>query len=189
MNKAHFYVYACLLLFMTSCNGQNQTALSQDSTPQSAMISAEQQKFHHGSKSDGISDGVRCGLLDKEGILWLGTNNGVYSYDGIFFTKFSVENGLCNNQVLAIIEDAEGNLWFGTDDGLCRYDRKTFTHIPIPFSDTSSVWLDKVYPIINPNAVHALAQDKKGNIWIGTGGAGVYRYDGEQFNSFLKLSN
>lgn len=135
---------------------------------------------------DNWNHGFRCGLLNNEGIQWFGSNaGGLYRYDGTSFTNFSKADGLCSNRVISMIEDKKGNLWFGTDNGLCLYDRKTFTHIPIPFSDTSGAWLDKVYPVINPNAVHSLARDKAGNIWIGTGGGGAYRYNGNSFTSFL----
>jgi ligand-binding sensor domain-containing protein len=29
--------------------------------------------------------------------------------------------------------------------------------------------------------VHCIIEDKKGNIWLGTTGEGVYRYDGKEF--------
>lgn len=165
-----------LALCLTSCNSQSQTASSVNK-PTAPTVENKEITF---------DTGIYCGFLDSEGILWFGSNGGgVYRYDGASFSQFTEEDGLCDNQVLAIIEDKEGTLWFGTDNWLCRYDREIFTHVPIPFSDTSSVWLDKVYPIINPNAVHALALDKQGNIWIGTGGAGAYRYDGATFTSFL----
>jgi len=126
--------------------------------------------------------------------LWFGSNGeGVNRYDpaaeggtgGKSFTQLTEDDGLCNNKVCTIMEDDKGNLWFGTAKGLCRYDRKTFTTIAIPQSDTSSVWLDKVYPTVNPNQVMSLLQDKRGDFWIGTNGAGVYHYDGKNFTQYL----
>jgi ligand-binding sensor domain-containing protein len=123
--------------------------------------------------------------LDKEGVLWFGSNDGVFRYDGMTFTKFSTKDGLCDNQVFSIIEDKDGSLWFGTANGLCRYDRTSFHHVPIPWSDISGPWLDTVYPIVNPNQVMCMLQDRRGDIWLGTNGAGAYRYDGETFVSYL----
>ena len=131
------------------------------------------------------ADTVWCGLLDKEGVLWFGSNNGVYRYDGVSFVNFSTKDGLCSNQVYSIIEDKDGILWFGTGDGLCRYDRTTFIHVPIPWSNISSPWLDKVYPVVNPNQVMCMLQDRNGVFWLGTNGAGAYRYDGERFINYL----
>lgn len=193
MKKAYCYLYACPALFMlaffTSCNGQNQAHFPKAGSSEPEAIPFEASKTKENKsviKNYRIGDGVRCGCLDKAGILWFGTNNeGVYRYDGRSFTNFSEQDGLCSNHVTAIIEDDAGKLWFGTPDGLCSYDRKTFKHVPIPWSDTSSTWLDKVYPVVNPNEVGCMLQDKNGNFWIGTNGAGAYRFDGKTFTSFL----
>ncbi len=176
------YSILILTVFVISCNGQNQTKSTVKGT---ATVSSKQIRLKE-KKEINFDLGVSCGFLDSKGVLWFGSNgNGLYRYDGTTFTQYVEENGLSNNQVLSIIEDKKNKLWFGTANGLWKYDRKTFTHVPIPFKDTTSLWLDKVYPIINPNAVHSLLEDKKGNIWIGTGGAGAYRYDGKTFISFL----
>lgn len=126
-----------------------------------------------------------CGYLDRDGMLWFGTNNGVFRYDGSLFTAFFEKDGLCNEKVSAISQDKEGNMWFGTTKGLCSYDGTSFTQIPIPWSDTSGVWLDEVYPIVNPNEVRSIVEDDEGNLWIGTNGAGAYKYDGSTFANFL----
>lgn len=132
-----------------------------------------------------ISGEIRCGYLDKNGVLWFGTNTGIYYYHDHSFTKLSVNSKWNDIKVLSIIEDNHGDLLFGGHDGLLKYDRNSIYKIPIPFQDTSSVWLDKVYPIINPNAVSALYLDKKDRIWIGTGGGGAYEYNGTHFMPIL----
>ena len=131
------------------------------------------------------ADFVHCGYQDSKGVLWFGTNEGVYRYAEGSFTNLSTVDGLSNNRVFSIMEDKDGVLWFGTENGLCKYDRKTFVHVPIPWSDISSPWIASVYPIVNPNQVTCMLQDTNGAIWIGTNGAGAYRYDGEKFTSFL----
>lgn len=182
MNHAPFSIYSwlsfSLLLILSACNGSKTNTISSERS----SLKAADVVIKNYSKTDGVN----CGLLDKEGVLWFGTNReGVYRYDGQSFTNFTEREGLCSNDINSIIEDRDGNLWFGTPDGLCRYDQKTFTHIPLPWADTSSVWLDKVYPIINPNEVLCMLQDQKGAFWIGTNGAGAYRFDGKTFTNFL----
>lgn len=130
-------------------------------------------------------DSVWCGYQDSKGVLWFGTNEGVYSYAEGLFSHLSTEDGLSNNRVFSIMEDKDGVLWFGTENGLCKFDRKTFVHIPIPWSNISTPQIDRVYPINNPNQVLCLLQDKNGAIWIGTNGAGAYRFAGGTFTSFL----
>ncbi|MEZ4806274.1 MAG: two-component regulator propeller domain-containing protein [Flavobacteriales bacterium] len=130
--------------------------------------------------------GFTSGLVDADGVLWFGTKgSGVFRYNGRSFTELTERDGLCSDQVQAVIQDHAGVLWFGTPKGLCRYDRGAFSSIPLPFRDTTGGWLDEVYPVMDPNAVHALAEDKKGDLWIGTAGGGAYRYDRKAFTPYL----
>jgi len=171
-----YLVLVSLTLVLLSCNGQVKNE------KQSPTI----QKVSELNKIAVPEYGFSSGLLDNKGNLWFASNGGgVFFFDGKTFKNYTEKNGLSSNQVFSIIEDKENNLWFGTQNGLTKYDRKTFTHIPIPFRDTTSLFLDKVYPVINPNAVHSLTQDKKGDIWVGTAGGGAYSYKSEKFNSHL----
>lgn len=45
------------------------------------------------------------------------------------FSRFTSEDGLANNTILAIEQDARGFIWFGTDDGLSQFDGKSFKNI------------------------------------------------------------
>lgn len=139
------------------------------------------------TSSDHISTcSVNCGFKDSQGNLWFGTNKaGVFKYDGTAYQNYKL-TGDCSNRVSCISEDEHGNLWFGTTDGLCKYDGQEFNHIPIPWSDTTGIWLDEVYPIVNPNEVRSILIDSKGTVWAGTNGNGVYRYDGASFSAFLQ---
>lgn len=131
-------------------------------------------------------NGFYCGFLDSKGNMWFGSRgSGVFKFDGKSFTNFTKRNGLCENDISCISEDSKGNLWFGTTQGVCRFNGKEFSNLEIPQSDTSSLWLDKVYPVVNPNQVMSILEDNDGNLWFGTNGAGVYRYDGNSFNQYL----
>ncbi|TNE29719.1 MAG: hypothetical protein EP346_05530 [Bacteroidetes bacterium] len=131
--------------------------------------------------------GFNGGLIDKTGNLWLSTNGaGVFVFNGESLVNYSKKDGLASNQVFDLVEASDGSIWMGTQEGLTHFDGGRLNSISLPFQDTSSVWLDKVYPIINPNAAHALAIDKNQNLWIGTGGGGVCRFDGLQFKMYLQ---
>ncbi|MGB0918462.1 MAG: ligand-binding sensor domain-containing protein, partial [Flavobacteriales bacterium] len=121
---------------------------------------------------------LTCGMVDDKDNLWFAAaGQGLYSYDGECFTSYKEAEALNGAKISSITQDTDGNIWLGTTNGLCRYDGKIFTSISIPWSDTSGVWLDEVYPIVNPNEVRCLLQDKNGMFWLGTNGAGVYRYN------------
>lgn len=131
-------------------------------------------------------NGFSNAYLDKDGTIWFSSNGGgIYHYDGKAFKNYTEENGLSSNQVYSITSDHKNNMWFGTQNGLTKYDRKQFEHIPLPYQDTTTGWISTVYPTLSPNAAYALATDNNNNLWIGTGGAGAYCYDGKSFKSYL----
>jgi ligand-binding sensor domain-containing protein len=165
-----------LVAIFISCNGQI------NKEKQSGKI----EHFLETIKIPLTQYGFSNGYVDKDGTFWFTSNNGVLHYDGKTVKNYTEEDGLSSNQVFSMVVDYKNNLWFGTQNGLVKYNRKQFEPIPLPFQDTTSVWLDKVYPIINPNAVHALAIDDSDNLWIGTGGGGAFSYDGENFKSYLR---
>jgi signal transduction histidine kinase/ligand-binding sensor domain-containing protein/DNA-binding response OmpR family regulator len=59
-------------------------------------------------------------------------------------------------------------MWFGTDDGLNKFDGTNFTVYRYQPGDTNS---------LRTNEVLALHEDQAGNLWIGTSGGGLSRYD------------
>src|SRR4051794_20596195 len=72
---------------------------------------------------------------DNYGFLWLGTDDGLYRYDGYSLRQYSHDPGnprsLSENTVMLIYRDRAGILWVGTAyGGLDRFDpaRDTFTH-------------------------------------------------------------
>ena len=67
----------------------------------------------------GSADGIPSGSVyvitqDTDGLLWVGTRNGLCRFDGTGFKAWK-EFGRVN----ALAEDRENRLWIGTEDGLC----------------------------------------------------------------------
>ncbi|HEX4228205.1 MAG TPA: two-component regulator propeller domain-containing protein [Bryobacteraceae bacterium] len=68
---------------------------------------------------DGLGNlSVNCLLQDRAGFLWIGTESGLYRYDGSRFWRFERKDGLPNTFVRALTFDRDGRLWVGTRDGL-----------------------------------------------------------------------
>lgn len=165
-----------LFSIFISCKGQEKKE----------KLSLKVEKVSEVNKFPIPENGFSNGYVDKDETLWFSSNGGgVYHYDGKTVKNYTEKNGLSSNQVFSIVADHKNNLWFGTQNGLSKYNRKRFEHIPLPYQDTTSLWLDKVYPIINPNAVHSLAIDNDNSLWIGSAGGGAYHYDGKKFKSYL----
>ena len=88
-------------------------------------------RFNHLSQDDGLSQNAGLALLqDRNGYMWIGTQDGLNRYDGQTFTVYKNDpenpDSLSHNSVIAIAEDQEGMLWLGTwGGGLNRFDPRT----------------------------------------------------------------
>ncbi|WP_276479901.1 sensor histidine kinase [Paraflavitalea pollutisoli] len=128
---------------------------------------------------------VNCILRDQRGFMWFGTNDGLNRYDGHEFTIFQHRPGdsssISGNIINSILEDERGVLWIATaDGGLCRYDyrqrpSRQFRQYRHQANNPQSI------PV---NSLNTLLLDRQGLLWIGSGGAGLLRFDRrrEQFS-------
>ena len=102
----------------------------------------------------------KCMLIDRQGLIWLGTNSGIKSYDGYRFNTYRSDaqspNILPNNQILSMTEDNNNCLWIGTKNGLVCMDKKlgSFTTYHLKGD--------------NQREIYTLFTTKDGNVWIGT---------------------
>jgi PAS domain S-box-containing protein len=84
------------------------------------------------------------------------------------FERYTLEDGLSQNTVFALLQDQQGFLWIATQDGLDRYDGYTFTVFKNDPQNANSLSLSSVI---------SLYEDRQGMLWIGTWGSGLNRYD------------
>lgn len=137
------------------------------------------------SQSKNPGDNVHCSLQDRKGNLWFATTaDGIYRYDGRFFTNFTTKDGLNSNSVNHILEDKAGKIWIGTEAGLVLYDGKTFTEIRIPLRKNRPA-----NKFQNTHDVFSIIEAKSGKLWFATVD-GVYIYDprravGKTFTPFI----
>ncbi|MBE0653413.1 MAG: hypothetical protein IH594_06425, partial [Bacteroidales bacterium] len=96
----------------------------------------------------------------------------------IRFEHIRVKEGLSDLTVRCIIQDHEGYIWFGTNNGLNRYDGKEivkYSHSP---GNSGS---------LRGSIIYCLFEDSHKNLWIGTWGGGLSKYnrDDDTFHTFL----
>ncbi|MCX6333526.1 MAG: ATP-binding protein [Bacteroidia bacterium] len=119
---------------------------------------------------------VKTLARESDGNLWIGYYNSGLDYFQIKsgqITHYSPEknspNSISSNLIRSLVLDSEENLWIGTDKGVdfLKKGSQKFIHHKLNIE------------------VLTLYQDNENNIWAGTAGAGIYRFDRET-NEFVK---
>ncbi len=159
-------------------------------------------------------DGVPPGNLfemcfDRQGSLWITSNDGLARFDGQSWRTFTTRDGLTNNYVKTILLTRDGDLLTGTETGaISRFngtrweawpqaeDLRNRSPVVCFFQDRDGViwlgtygggiwyykdgvWAHQHLPRVKENEVWQIAQDRSGTIWFGTS-LGITRYeDGE----------
>src|SRR5580698_10347826 len=118
---------------------------------------------------DGLGNlSVNCMLQDRSGFLWIGTESGLYQYDGSRFWQFGPKQGLPSGFVRALTLDRDGRLWVGTRDGLAfgtgqgSFSTVTYQHqnLKIPYDSTLASSPDgQVYAVTQFGVLVVKSQD------------------------------
>lgn len=123
------------------------------------------------------SEEQKCMLIDKQGLIWIGSDGGLNSYDGYRFKNYRSDatspNILPSNTVLSLAEGKDDVLWIGTRNGLVSMDKRSgkFTTHHLPGTDN--------------RIIYNLFTSRDGKIWIGKdGGVSCYLPDEKKFYSY-----
>ena len=128
------------------------------------------------------SEQSNCMYFDKTGVMWIGTDNGVKSFDGyqtrLYKSDAFSPNILPNNTIRSITEDHEDNLWLGTRNGLVRMNKRT------------GIFRTFSLPKENQRIIYMLYTSKLGTVWIGTdGGLSYFDPKTESFYTYDKTNS
>lgn len=75
-------------------------------------------RFKQYTTSDGLSHNVGFEILQtSDGLIWVGTDNGISKFDGFEFHNFGEEQGLQNPYVISLDEADDGTVHLGTYGG------------------------------------------------------------------------
>lgn len=121
------------------------------------------------------SNKIRCITQFKQYIV-LGTNKGLSFYNPANkkFTNYFIEQGLIDENIVALVNQKDQYLWVGSQSGLLRYDNQQFSYYNVEISN-------------NSNNIISLLPDREDNIWLGTY-SGLYRYRDNSFSTFDKVN-
>ena len=74
-------------------------------------------RFRTYTQEDGLGNlAVLSVLQDRTGYLWVGTQNGLYRFDGTEFRGYGMQDGLPSSRIHALHEARDGTLWVATRD-------------------------------------------------------------------------
>lgn len=111
---------------------------------------------------------VRTMLQDRQGFIWLGTDQGLFRFDGRGFTHYTKSDSLPDNRVTALAQDSLGRIWIGHGNGIISI-----------LSDTGI----RRFETREGSAVEAVSDilfDREGVMWFSTRNDGLYYYTNER---------
>jgi signal transduction histidine kinase/ligand-binding sensor domain-containing protein/CheY-like chemotaxis protein len=116
------------------------------------VLHAQRYSFKRYDQDSGLlNQNVRTLLQDRTGFLWVGTDNGLFRYDGSRFRGFNTADGLPASQIEDLNQTADGTLWVATLSGVARLDGDRFKAVDIS-PGRGSV---------------AIASDARGHLYVG----------------------
>jgi len=118
-----------------------------------------------------LDENITTVLCEKNGTAWIGSKNGLISFNGKEFSYYNISLDNNSNHIRSLLIDYEGNLWIGTHSGLYKYRGKGFT----VYDRQNGLGGAFIYQII---------RDKENNLWLGTENNGVYRFTDGYFKNY-----
>jgi signal transduction histidine kinase/ligand-binding sensor domain-containing protein/CheY-like chemotaxis protein/AraC-like DNA-binding protein len=138
-------------------SGVYKMSLSQQILAQYKSENAESDNWSSGGL---CNDWINCIIQDSDGLLWIGTCNGISCLDPeteTFMPFPGKGNPLTRAFVHTMLEDRKGFLWIGTSEGLYRLNKKD-----------KELVLYNIEKGLPSNVICGVVEDNSGNLWIST---------------------
>lgn len=113
---------------------------------------------------------VNALFSDAADRLWIGTDKGLFSWNGRQLAHAGLNSSLRDRQILSLSRDDKGSVWVGTDRGIYRLD-------------SGDDFLPKEANFVGGGPVPAIFEDRERNIWTATS-RGLERLRNTIFTTF-----
>lgn len=130
------------------------------------LFAQEAISFKQYSLEQGLSQSsVRSIVSDRQGFIWLATDEGLNRFDGHTFKYYKNSptdpHSLSHNSTICVYLDSRGTLWTGTTLGLNRFDAQT--------EQFTRYLVDDQHPhTISNDIITSIGEDQAHNLWVGT---------------------
>jgi signal transduction histidine kinase/ligand-binding sensor domain-containing protein len=114
---------------------------------------------------------INCLLSINDREMWVGTDTGLFRWNGTALSRAGLPRSLAGAQVLTMLRDRDSNVWVGTTKGLLRIN-----------PGGASVAEER--DLRGNGGINALFEDREGNIWVG-GARGLERMRDTAFVTYL----
>lgn len=138
------------------------------------LLQLQEGRFQQPLGMGGRGWAVSAIYQDRAGQLWVGTQTGLWRWDGQSWKGYTTRHGLSSDVVRALADDAEGNLWIGTEGGGLNRLR-----------DEQIVVFGKQESGLPSQNVSSLLVDIDGVLWIGTSG-GLARFHTNSWTRYTR---
>lgn len=118
---------------------------------------------------------------DNNDNIWLGSEVGLYVFDGNEFIHFQIDEKYPTLLITSIDEDIHGNIWIGTERGIYWMNGNSFYPLQIPKPEGTKHFISD---LIKDTLVTKLMFDKKGDLWYGIENGGLWRYNGKEYYQY-----
>ncbi|MGJ5820809.1 two-component regulator propeller domain-containing protein [Paludibaculum fermentans] len=119
-------------------------------------LHAQKFAFQEFGYADGLLNlAVEQVIQDKDGFLWVGTQNGLYRFDGHSFAEFGVKDGVPATSLQSLHQSPDGTIWLGTPVGLWVQNGARFEKVDIA-------------PARKVVGAQGVASDRAGRVYIAT---------------------
>ena len=136
-------------------------------------------KFERISLSEGLSQSYVYDIVqDKNGFIWIATQDGLNRYDGKNFVYYRHDStnrsSIADNFIRKLFIDNKNILWVGTNAGLSRFNEtlESFDNFFHQDNDNNS---------LKDNQIWDIYQDKENEIWVSTK-EGLHKFNSENNN-------
>lgn len=124
---------------------------------------------------------IRASFVDRDGTLWLGTNErGAFRISRQFLRSYSQEDGLGGRNVYPLLQDRGGRVWIGAGNALTSFAHGRFNaRFLVPGASGALrlvPWTPDPDTRRRSRIVHCLFEDREGHLWV-CAGESLLRFD------------